>query len=441
MSIDRVNTYNEAVSYILEIPRFSAKNTTDDTRSFMGRLGKCDTKTVIHVAGTNGKGSCCAFLNSVYMKMGRKTGLFTSPHLVDIRERIQIDGEMISKEDFLKYTNLIIDSVNEFRDDDSSYHPSFFEFLFFMAFRYFEDRHIDVAIYETGLGGRLDATNSLPRKSICIITEIGMDHMEYLGDSLEQIAGEKAGILMKGVPAVYWSGRKECAEIIKNAADSMSAPCYGVSSENAKVLRTAEKSIDFSYKCGYDNDTIFTVNTYAQYQVYNAILAIRALDLLGIDISSEAVKQGIAQMRWPGRMEEIEKNIFLDGGHNVDGIEAFIQTVTADGCKGKRHLLFSAVTDKQVEIISRMLVECAAFDRISVCELNSQRAKKLTELKMIFEALAGTSAKAYELCVYGDVASAFDKERELIKDGDRLYICGSLYLVGAVKEYIEAKYL
>lgn len=439
MKIEKINSYESAVSYILEIPRFLAKNDTESTKECLRHVGEGNIETVIHIAGTNGKGSTCAFINSAYMALGKRVGMFTSPHLVDIRERIQINGEMISKEDFLDCTNAVIDSINEVRAVKENYHPSFFEFVFFIGVCYFAKSDVDVVIYETGLGGRLDATNSLTKKDVCVITEIGMDHMEYLGDTFEKIAGEKAGIIMPDVPVVYWNGRKECAHVIESRAKEIGSATYSVCEKNVKIVQKKEKNIDFSYNNSYDSNAIFTVHSYAQYQVLNAALALRTLEVLGIDIAREEIKKGISDMNWPGRMEQICEGVFVDGGHNVDGIEAFVQSVKADGCDGKRYLIYSAVSDKQVGIISRMLVECDAFDRIAICEIDSHRAKGIEELMSVFEELVRDKGDKLVLESYRDIREAMDGEMKHRGDKDRLYICGSLYLVGEVKEYIEAK--
>lgn len=439
MKIAKIDSYEKAVSYILEIPRFLAKNDSESTKECLRHVGEGDIDTVIHIAGTNGKGSTCAFLNSVYMAMGKKTGMFTSPHLVDIRERIQIDGQMISKEDFLASTNAVIDCINEVRKTKESYHPSFFEFVFFIAVYYFASQKVDVAIYETGLGGRLDATNSLSKKDICVITEIGMDHMEYLGDTFAKIAGEKAGIIANNVPVVYWSGREECASVIETQAKAVNASAYPVCEENVKFVSLNEKSIDFSYIYGYDRNAIFRVSSYAQYQVYNAAMALKTLQVLGIDIECKEVVSGIAAMNWPGRMEQVCDRIFVDGGHNVDGIEAFVKSVKADRCKGNRYLIYSAVSDKQVDIIGSMLVESGAFSRISICEIDSSRAKKIDELILLFEELVKNKGDKIVLESYRDIQMALEGETKYLKEDDRLYICGSLYLVGEVKAFFEAK--
>ena len=436
MNIKRFNDYEEAVSYILEIPRFSSKNDMAATKAFLELVGEPDIRTVIHVAGTNGKGSTCAFLNSIYMKQKKTTGLFTSPHLCDIRERIRINNVLITKEEFLDCANHIIDLINSEKVKED-YHPSFFEFIFFMAVRYFGMKNVDVAIYETGLGGRLDATNSLMRKSACIITQIGMDHMEYLGNSIKEIAYEKAGIMSSGVPVIYWKDKKESYEVIERRAKELDCPLYPVSKENASDTSFNKKNIDFSYKYGYDKSAMFTVHSYAHYQVFNALMSLKTIEVLeGKDsIDTSFVREGLSDMIWPGRMEEIEKNIFVDGGHNEDGIAAFIDSVKDDGCMGKRRLIYSAVNDKRIESISMMLAGCNAFDSIGICAMKSGRATKIDELKKIFETAVSQTDKNIELKVYEHVKDAYESERKCLKEGDRLYICGSLYLVADILEY------
>lgn len=462
MKTERINDYEAAVSYILGIPRFSAKNDMETTKRFLMSIGENEKATVIHVAGTNGKGSVCAFLDSVHRKMGYKTGLFTSPHLVDIRERICIDGQMISKEDFLDCTNFVLEKMEEFNGMEGSYHPSFFEFVFFIAVRYFALADVDVEIFETGLGGRLDATNSLSRKDICIITPIGMDHMEYLGDSIGQIAGEKAGIIKSNVPVVYMAGDEEANSAIEQSAKENNACCYQVNDSKAQILGINEKNIDFSYKCDYDSNAIFTVHTYALYQVSNASLCLSALQILyGEDIVlKEEVHLGISSMNWPGRMEEVAPGVFVDGGHNVHGVRAFIESVEADGYDGRRMLLFSAVSDKQVDVMGQMLVDSRLFNEINVCRIDNSRGTETEKLKQIISDSIENNEKTigkkqdseqtfekqkrvnHKLSMkeYGSLHEAYDDMVSRKPQDYRMYVCGSLYLVGAVKEYIEEKY-
>ena len=430
----RFKDYDDAVSYILQIPRFSAKNDMDATKAFLKIIGEPVAETVIHVAGTNGKGSTCAFLNSVYINQNKTTGMFTSPHLLDIRERIRINDEMISRADFLNCAEYVMQKLDEMKDIKADYHPSFFEFVFFMAAKYFSLKKAQVIIYETGLGGRLDATNSLSKKDVCVITQIGMDHMEYLGDTPELIAGEKAGIIKKGVPVVCFKGNNECDRIIENRAKELGSDIYFVGKDNISQVSFNKKNIDFSYKYGYDKYVMFMVQSYAHYQVYNAAIAIKTLQVLQGDdcVEHDSVKRGIAKMTWRGRMEQIGPNVFVDGGHNEDGIAAFVDSVRDDECTGKRYLIFSAVNDKRVSQISRMLVLSGLFDSISLCELTGKRASALDELTKIFKDTIDDTQRCIELRAYGHVREAYEEEKVKLSENDRLYICGSLYLVSEI---------
>ena len=201
--IMRIMSYDEAVDYVYRIPTFTKKNTPEDTRGFYeyldcpGEREGSSQPAIVHVAGTNGKGSVCSYVSSVMIGAGYHTAMFTSPHLVDIRERFRIDGEMMRKETFLELLNFCLEKVEEFRKKNGSetYHPTYFEILFFIAMLWFEQQNVDVIVLETGMGGMRDATNVIRRPAVSVITRIGLDHMEYLGDTKEKIAQEKAGII------------------------------------------------------------------------------------------------------------------------------------------------------------------------------------------------------------------------------------------------------
>lgn len=436
--------YEEAVSYILEIPRFLAKNTTEDTKAFMKQMQAgnvtngqnqkdCDaTKAngsdakIFHIAGTNGKGSVCAFMESVLRSMGKKTGLFTSPHLVDIRERIRIDGKMVSREEFLESFEYVMQQMDEFNEKkQGSYHPSFFEYLFFMAVHIFDKNNVDAAIYETGLGGRLDATNSLPRKDITVITQIGMDHMEQLGSTIESIAGEKAGIIMNNVPVVYLND-KDYSSVIEEKATECNSPMIGVGSNCKNRIRLRDLCIDFSYESVYYSSVNLSCHTVGLYQVCNANLALKALECVyKEEMKPKDMIAGIGGMYWPGRMEKVRENVYVDGGHNVDGVSAFLESVRHDGVSGRRFLVYSGVADKQIDKISKLLSESGLFEQIDVCSINSSRAVGSEELGTYFD----------NATCYRDVADAYEKIHDKMGDKDRMYICGSLYLVGEAIDY------
>ena len=195
--------YKEIVDYIEEIPKFTSKNPLEHTKNLLARLGNPQNdRKVIHVAGTNGKGSVCAYLDSMLRTGGYHVGLFTSPHLVKINERFKIDGVMVSDEQFVKAFEKVRTIIKEAQADGLD-HPSYFETLFLMCMVIFQEAQVEYVVLETGLGGRLDATNTVDKPLACIITSISKDHVEYLGDTITQIAGEKAGIIKPGVPVIY----------------------------------------------------------------------------------------------------------------------------------------------------------------------------------------------------------------------------------------------
>ena len=218
-------TYSEAVDYILDIPKFTKKNDAAHTKAFLKTLGDPQRKMrIIHVAGTNGKGSVCAYLDGMLRSEQKRTGLFTSPHLVKINERIVIDGQMISDERFLEVFEETMQAVDKMKEAGLS-HPTFFEFLFGMAVLAFAESGVEYAVLETGLGGRLDATNAVESPAASVITSIGFDHEQYLGDTLEKIASEKAGIIKPHVPVYYAQTTGESDSVIEKEAKKRGSFC------------------------------------------------------------------------------------------------------------------------------------------------------------------------------------------------------------------------
>lgn len=234
--------YRETVEYILSIPLFAQKIGTENLASLLERLGNPQDKSkVIHIAGTNGKGSTAKALATILMHAGFHVGLFTSPHLVSINERIRYDDEMISDEDF----TWAFEQVRK----KFIVHPSFFEVMFAMAAVYYEKKQPDYVIYETGMGGRLDATNVV-RPELCIITSVGLDHMEYLGDTIAKIAGEKAGIIKPSVPVVYFKRDAVSSGIIETRAKELDSAVTAVEKSNYIINEIDDKTIDFHFIIG-----------------------------------------------------------------------------------------------------------------------------------------------------------------------------------------------
>ncbi len=436
--IRKINSYQDAEQYILNIPKFTGKNCMEDTRRFLEHLGNPSLdKKIIHVAGTNGKGSVCAYLCSIMRAAGISYAMFTSPHLVTMRERFVIDGEMISEEQFLEAFLRVGSALATMPQAlrESSYHPTFFEYLFFMAMVVFGEKGVEYIVLETGLGGRLDATNAVDRKALCVITSIGYDHMEYLGNTLPEIALEKAGIMRKGIPAVCSVRQPEAAHAIEHYAGNVGAEYIPVPDTAIKDINIKNKTIDFSFHINYDGYIRFTVSSSALYQVENAACALKALECLADRrITAAHMQEGIRKMAWAGRMEEIFPSVYLDGAHNADGIRAFLETVKLHPCGGKRRLLYSVVKDKQYQAAIDSLASSGLFDVIGIVELKSPRALPIDTLKDTFGQYTGFECRAYR-----DLSAALDEIVFGRNSGDCVYIVGSLYLVGEVKALLAGK--
>ena len=418
------------MAYINETPRFTTKNSMEDTKAFLHRLGDPDRKMrIIHVAGTNGKGSVCAYLRSILEAAGQRTALFTSPHLVDIRERFVMEGEMVSKEDFLSAFLRIYDLL-----DEDIPHPTYFEYLFFIAMVLFSEREHDFCILETGLGGRLDATNAVSKKELAVITHISLDHVEYLGDTAEKIAEEKAGIMQTGAPTVFWDSSPGVTAVFETKAADLGISAYSVSKKEYRFLKNSKKSIDFSVRTEYYGYISLTLQTIAAYQMENAALAVRAAEVLSLPgtVSEDHIRQGVKNCFWAGRMEEVLPEVYVDGAHNEDGIRAFLESVSADGVRGSRSLLFGVVKDKDYESMVEELVKAGLFSEIAIAHMQTGRALEPDRIGMIFDRYPDCTYIIYE-----NVAAAL---RELLHrrgpDG-RIYIAGSLYLAGEIKELLE----
>ena len=470
MEKDSDMNFKQIEEYILNIPKFRPGGCIEQTRKFYEFLGKPGkSASIIHVAGTNGKGSTCAYMNSVLTEAGVKTGMFTSPHLVSVRERMRINHSLISEQIFVEIYKKLVDFVEQYKqysEENSDniieektekkvdYIPTFYEFLFFMAMLYFEEQKTEVIILETGLGGRLDATNVIDAPKVTVITEIGMDHMEYLGDTYEKIAKEKAGIIKKGSKIIYCANRQEVAEVVEERAKECQVLCKSVEKCEKHAIRFVDKKIDFSYQSRYYGYIPITVRTCALYQVENAKLALSALEELDMDIPLEAMQKGMEYCKWEGRMEEILPGVFLDGAHNQDGITAFVETVKEDGCQGKRWLLFSAVADKEYENMKETLIESNLFDYVYAAPLKIARGITKEKLEKIFshnplekgirkEKLTEHKIeyvfRDYEVRIVDKAYEGLEEIMSKKKTEDFVYVTGSLYLVGEIKEQDNPK--
>lgn len=428
-------TWESAKKYVLELPLHTKKNPFEVTKAFYEWLGEPGSACpVIHVAGTNGKGSVCAYINSILSEAGYRTGMFTSPHLVDIRERFVYENEQIAGPEFARHLERLQDRLKAY--ENGSYQPTFFETLFFVFMLWMEEKQPDCILLETGIGGRLDVTNVVRRPAAAVITRIGLDHCEYLGNTTVQIAREKAGILKKGAPAVCFETDEAVTRVFAGKAQELSIPLATVSKREIAFSKLRKNYIDFFLQSAYDRDIEARLNTTALYQTENAALAVRTLEQLThlFPVTVDQIQRGLSRMRWEARMEEIAPDIFLDGAHNPDGIRAFVESVSEDGFAGRRWLVFGACADKSVKEMVSVLQQSGLFERVTGTLLESRRSLTKQELTELF-----AQGRPKMEFVFEDAAQAFASVLRRKEKDTRVYIAGSLYLAGEVKRYRNEK--
>ena len=428
-------TYEEAAAYIEEIPKFTKKHTLEHTKTFLKRLGNpAADRKIVHVAGTNGKGSVCAYLQAILMAEGKRTGFFTSPHLVSVNERIRVDNIQIDNETFLKVFRKVLKIVRQMVEDGIE-HPSYFEFLFGMGMTAFAETDVEYIILETGLGGRLDATNAIDNPALVIITSISLDHTAILGDTIEKIAGEKAGIIKPGVPVFFDGSSKKAAEVIKAKASELGVSCREVTKNAYEIQEVHRKYIAFSRRSAYDKDVIFQGPMCGCYQAMNAELALEASEYLlaGEEIHMDRWKEALAELHWEGRMERVGAHITVDGAHNPGAMEAFVESVKAldESERGEMVLLFSAVSDKKYDQMIEYLCENLDVKAYVVTQIEDERGVPAEELADVFRRYTDRPVYCKER-LEDAVRTAMNERGET----GEIYCLGSLYLVGMMKKLL-----
>lgn len=426
-----VYSYEEAVQYILNIPKFTSKNPMENTRHFMKCLGNPqDQAKTIHVAGTNGKGSVCAILAKILLENGKTVGMFTSPHLVRVNERIRIDGMELSDEEFTEIFTSVLCEVQRMEQEGYD-HPTFFEFLYGMAMVAFCRKKVEYYIVEAGMGGRNDTTNVVRHPAVTIITAVGKDHMEYLGAELAQIAYEKAGIIKENVPLIYVGTEDIVSRVVEEEAALRTQKITKITKDSYKILKKEKNHIDFSTVYSYDGYDVFQVPFLADYQVENAVVALHALLYLE-DIPVHDVKRALQHVLWEGRMEPIADGIILDGAHNEPGITEFVKTAEQYPCEGKKYLLFSTVYDKDYQNMIAYIAGHTHFSEIYVTEIKGKRCLQAETIQREFQRHTTVPVHAY-----ADNEAAWKAACQKRTSRDVLFCTGSLYLVGNIKGIIR----
>ncbi|MCL5744280.1 MAG: bifunctional folylpolyglutamate synthase/dihydrofolate synthase [Acidobacteria bacterium] len=419
-------TYSESVRYLYSLGNEvkAAKLGLERISTLLGQLGNPHRlRRAVHVAGTNGKGSTCAMIESALRVRGLRTGLFTSPHLVEPTERIRISGRPIAPEQFASAFNTVHRAAEDLlRDGLLELHPTYFETVTAMAFVVFRDMAIDAAVLEVGLGGRLDATNVV-HPELAVITPVDFDHEAFLGRSLEAIASEKAGILKPGVPAVFAAQRPEAEATLSARAAELGIP----------VIRTRDwKTVDLELHargCRFlargKNNVRVDCPLAGEHQVENALTAVAALAQM--DVPAAAIEEGIRQVRWPGRLERVsaQPEIILDGAHNPAGARALVRYIQRFYGGRRVRLIYGAMRDKAIAEMTGILFP-AADEVIATAPAQSRAVLPETIAR-----LAGHPA----LRIAPTLADALALVRDASPE-DVIFITGSLFLVAEAKSLL-----
>ena len=421
--------YKQALAWLYGLQRFGIKLGLENIRRLLDECcsGVCvkrqalaaataSTPKVIHVAGTNGKGSVCAMIDSICRAQGYRTGLFISPHLVTFRERIRVNGEMISEDAVADGLTMIRDLIADWNP-----HATFFEVTTALALKHFGDTKVDIAILETGLGGRLDATNAV-QSDVSVITPIGLDHEEWLGNTLAQIAGEKAGIIKPCVPVVSAPQRPEAEQVIRARAAECHSPVQFV------------------------NETYHAspVALRGEFQKQNAAVAIAAIRAANLDVKERAIVRGLAAIEWPARFQKWDERTIIDGAHNPGAARILAQTWREVFGDQKATLVLAVLSDKDLRGICEALAPIA--DSVFLPRIRSERAAAPDELARIITSIsgfcragaspAGNRSGCPTISITSTVADALMLARA---KPNPILITGSLHFAGEVLAHLRGQ--
>ncbi|MCR4404161.1 MAG: bifunctional folylpolyglutamate synthase/dihydrofolate synthase [Candidatus Acetothermia bacterium] len=414
--------YPAALAYLDRLPSREVKPGLERITSLLEGLGEPHRKLrAIHVGGTNGKGSVVAMLASVLQEAGYRVGAYTSPHLLDWRERVRIDGEWIPEQDFARLIDRLIPLVEGMED-----RPTVFEVLTALAFQYFHDRDVDLAVVEVGLGGRFDATNVI-EPLVAVITNVRRDHLDLLGPDMDHLAWEKAGIVKPGVPLVTGEQSPEILAIIAQESANRGA-------ELRRAMRQAEQ-VEFTWEgqeLHADGWGRLKLGLLGPYQLENLVVTLEALEALrpSLKLTRRAVRDGLAKARWPGRFQLLGQRpyIIVDGAHNPDGVRALLTGLKLYHDRylprGRRVLLFGAMRDKEVAAMGELLFPW--FEELIFTKPDYYRAIEPRSL----QELAAELGQPAQVVV--PASEALRQARARLSPSDLLCVTGSLYLVGEI---------
>ena len=423
--------YKEALKYIEETHKFGIRLGLDNMTKLLDLLGNPqDNLNIIHMSGTNGKGSTCSFITSILKEAGYKVGLYTSPFLETFTERIRINGENIPEEDVARIISLIKEKIEQMVKEGYSY-PTEFEIVTTMAFYYYYEQNVDYVALEVGLGGRYDATNIIKSSQVSVIGSISLDHTNILGDNISKIAYEKGGIIKENGVAIVYNQSDEVKNVIKQI-------CYD---KNATYIETNFDDIDIKksdiYSQVYDV-TIFDesyenieIKLIGEHQINNSILALTVIKYLegnkGLKIDDKSIRKGLINTKWPGRIEKISENplFIIDGAHNEDGALSLAKAIDKNFKYRNLTLLIGMLEDKDIDSVLDILIP--KFNKVITTTPDNPRAIDSSKLKdKILRYTDNVVDK-------NDIEKALNYTLESSSDNDVIISAGSLYMIGSIR--------
>ncbi len=420
-------TYNEALNYIHSVSWKGSRPGLERTRELLEKMGNPQDKLkFIHVAGTNGKGSFCSMTANILTHAGYKVGLYTSPFVLRFNERMKINGQDIPDTELAKITEYVKPFADSMQDS-----PTEFELITAIAFEYFARQNCDVVVLECGMGGRLDSTNIIKSPLLSVITGISFDHTAFLGNTIPEIAREKAGIIKENIPVLFCSDNTEAAEVIKAKADECSSPYFEVDRSTFIIKNTDLDGSIFDFG-EYKDVKIPLLGSYQPHNACNVLSAVNILKSQGLEIPDKAIYDGLSTVEWKARFEKLCSSpvIISDGGHNPEGIDAAIESVKLYFPDKKVILVTGVMADKDYKYMAEKMSEVASF--AFTVTPDNPRALPATDFAATFEDL-GVSATPCE-----SVADAINLAKQKALEENKPIIClGSLYMYCEVYKAIE----
>ena len=427
--------YQESLKYIEETHKFGIRLGLENMSKLLELLGNPQDKlNIIHVAGTNGKGSTCSFITSILKECGYKVGLYTSPYLETFTERIRINGENIPEEDVARIVTLIREKIEQMVSEGYSY-PTEFEIVTTMAFYYYCEQDVDFVALEVGLGGRYDATNIIKKSDVSVITSISLDHVGILGDTVAKIAYEKGGIIKENGVAVVYDQSDEAKNVIKDICKEKNAKYIEVKFDDINVKQSDINTQVYDCSIMGQRYEDLEIQLIGDHQINNSMLALSAIEVLkelkNLNLNEEDIRKGLLNTRWPGRIEKImdKPTFIIDGAHNEDGARSLAKAIEKNFNGKKATLLIGMLEDKDIDGVLEILMPY--FNKVITTTPDNDRAINCETLK------EKISKYVDDVVAISNIEDAVNYTLRNAKEDDVIISAGSLYMIGTVRTILN----